>query len=154
MSEVRITQVVAEVMVPFTEGNTTQSGVRTTRFDAGEGSVYYLVSPVVDSGVELRSKTIKSVRQTGRRTNVSAMIYGYDVDDSISVNDLEAGVNSSTGPIALDDSTDVAQSEREPCNVVNSVLWAVRLEGDDTGQAERDRIDEIVVEVAEQGVRR
>lgn len=139
-------------------GATVPGSVRTEVFDEGEGSEYYLVALITDSGDELRSNNVKSVRTTGRRTNASAMVYGYDVNDPINVEDLEAGVRSSTRmvtrPQAFRDSTDVAQSERKPVNISNAVLWTVRLEGDDTGNEERDRIDEIVCEVAKQGVRR
>jgi hypothetical protein len=130
----------------------------TIRFAAGNGSRYYFVSQVTDSGDELRSKTIKTVRQIGRRTNVSATVYGYDVEQGISIADLENGTRSNTRmitrPQELEDSTEISQSRRKPIDVKNAVLSAVRLEGDDRGQTERDRIDEIVLEQAVQGVRR
>jgi hypothetical protein len=154
MSEVRVTQVVAEVIVPFVAGNTTAAGVTTERFDAGEGSEWYICSSVVDSGVELLAKTIKGMRAIGKLTNASMMLFGYDIGDGIDVGDLETGTNSSTGPVALTDSTQVAQSTMLNINVTNSVLWAVRISGDDTGETVRDRVDELVVQVAEGGVRR
>lgn len=129
-------------------------GVLTKRFDAGNGQPYYLVAPLVDSGSELRSKAIKAVHQTGKRSNVNAKIYAYDIDDEINITDLEDGANSTTGAISLDDSARVAQSEREQVNCPNAVLSTVRIEGDDTGETTRDRIDEIIVEHAIQGVRR
>jgi hypothetical protein len=131
-----------------------RGGTATKRFDAGEGNEYFLCAPVVDSGQELRSKVVKSVRQTGKRTNVNAKIYSYDVDDNIDVTALEDGTGSTTGAIALDDSTQVSQSPRVQTNCPNAVLHTVRIDGSDVGQSERDRIDEIVVEVAEMGVRR
>jgi hypothetical protein len=129
-------------------------GVMTKRFDAGEGSEWYICPSVVDSGVELLAKTIKGMRATGKFTNASMMLFGYDIGDGIDVGDLEAGANSSTGPVALTDSTQVAQSTMLNTNVTNSVLWAVRISGDDTGETVRDRVDELVVQVAEGGVRR
>jgi hypothetical protein len=82
------------------------------------------------------------------------MLFGYDIGDGIDVGDLETGTNSSTGSVALTDSTQVAQSAMLNTNVTNSVLWAVRISGDDTGETVRDRVDELVVQVAEGGVRR
>lgn len=130
----------------------------TKRFDAGTGSSYYVVAQVSDSGDELRSKTIKSLRTTGIRTNVSGMVYGYDVNQEISVDDLETGTRTNTRmttrPQDFSDSEGVTQSERKPINVANAVLSTVRIEGDDTGNEQRDRIDEIVIEQAKMGVRR
>lgn len=154
MSEIRVTQVVAEVIMPFTEGNTTATGPQTVRIGTGNGNAYYVVFPVVDSGEETRSKTVKAIRQTGKRTNASAKIYGYDIEDSINVTDLEDGTNSTTGAIALQNSTQVTQSQRHQVNVPNAVLWTVRIEGNDTGETTRDRIDEVEVEVSQIGVRR
>jgi len=130
----------------------------TEIFDAGEGSAYWLVPQITDSGDELRSKTIKSIRATGRLTNASAMVYGYDVGQPIIVEDLETGTRTNTQnttrPQTFTDTTEVTQTERKPINVANAVLHTVRIQGDDTGNEERDRIDEIVCEVAQQGVRR
>lgn len=157
MAQVQVTQIVVELMVPFVDSMTAPEG-ETMRFAAGNGSQYWLVSQITDSGVELRSKTIKAVRQTGRRTNVSAMVFGYDVEDEIIIADLEDGTRSNTQmmtrPQELEDSDQVSQSRRKPINISNAVLSAVRIEGDDRDQPDRDRIDEIVLEHAVQGVRR
>ena len=130
----------------------------TEIFDAGEGSAYWLVPQITDSGDELRSKTIKSIRVTGRLTNASAMVYGYDVGQPIIAEDLETGTRTNTQnttrPQTFTDTTEVTQTERKPINVANAALWTSRIQGDDTGNEERDRIDEIVCEVAQQGVRR
>lgn len=154
MSQVNVTQVVVELIVPFTEGNTTTPGVQTTRFDSGDGSAWYLVAPIVDSSSELRSKTIKAGHATGRLTNASFMIYAYDVTTGINMDDLESGDNSTSGPVPIDDSTMVAQSARAMLNIPNAVLHTIRIEGSDVGQSVRDEIHEIVYEVAIAGVRR
>lgn len=154
MSQVNVTQVVVELVVPFTEGNTSALGVRTTRFDSGEGSEWYIVAPIVDSGNELRSKTLKAAHATGRLTNASFMLYAYDVTTGINMDDLEAGTNSTSGPVPIDDSTMVTQSARAQLNIPNSTLHTIRLEGDDRGQPVRDEIHEIVYELAIAGVRR
>lgn len=128
--------------------------ITTERFDAGTGSSWYIAPPITDSDEELRSKVVKSIRVTGKVTNCLAMVYGYDVSDPILVSDLEDGDNSSTGSIGVDPTTQVAQLPREQVNVPNAVLHTVRIAGDDTGQTTRDRVDEIVAEVAVQGARR
>lgn len=154
MSRVNVTQVVVELIVPFTEGNTTTPGVQTTRFDAGEGSDWYLCSPISDSGNELRSKAIKAAHATGRFTNASFMVYGYDVGTGINLDDLESGENSSSGPVPIADSTLVTQSARATLNIPNSCLHAIRLEGSDVGQPVRDEVHEIIYELAVAGSRR
>ena len=126
----------------------------TMEFDEGNGNFYYLVPPIVDSGDELRSKVVKAIRVTGKKTNASVLGYGYDVETPINVTDLEDGINSATGALPLTDSTQVAQSERQQVNIPNAVLHTVRVQGDDTGETTRDRIDEVVTEQADQGVRR
>lgn len=128
--------------------------VDTMRLNAGDGSAYYIVPPVSDSGNEERSKVIKPVRVTGKLTNVVIKVYTYDVGDPVLVSDLETGVNSASGSIALSDTSQVTQSERQPINCPNAVLSTIRIEGDDTGEPSRDRIDESLYEQAIQGVRR
>jgi|ERR1051325_11767649 hypothetical protein len=156
MSGIFVSQIVLEVLSPF-EGDEPPpsiTGVGTFQFDGGEGSDYYLVAQVVDSGNELRSKVVKSPHATGRLTNAEILLYGYDVGAIVNIQDLEDGTNSSTGPMALPDSAGIAQSPRVPANVPNAVLHTIRLQGNDTGNDERDEIHELVYEVAEQGVRR
>lgn len=156
MSQVNITQVVAEVMVPFVD-TTTAPTAFTERFDAGEGQAWFIAAQLSDSGNELRSKVIKAVRATGRLTNASAMIYAFDVGQPINVADIESGTRTNTKyitrPQTFPDTTEVTQTARKPVNVVG-VLHTVRLSGDDTGQAVRDRVDEITYEQAIMGVRR
>lgn len=135
-----------------------RGSMETKRFDAGEGSSYYVVAQLDDSGDELRSKTYKAIRATGIKTNASATCYGFDVNQEIDVEDLETGnrtnTRMTTRPQEFTDSTGVTQSERKPINISNAVLGTVRYEGDDTGNEQRDRLDEIVIEQGKQGVRR
>ena len=128
--------------------------VNTKRFDTGLGSEWYVVPFVVDSDNELRSKVMKSMRATGKMTNPEMLAYGYDVSDPINVDYLEAGTHASTRVQTLPDSTQVAQSPRKQINVKNAVLHTIRLAGNDVGETERDRVEELVVEVAIEGVRR
>jgi hypothetical protein len=138
------------------EGSDTVGGVGTERFDAGNGTAYYVVSQISDSGDELRSKTIKAAYVVGKKTNASIQVYGWDVKQEINMTELEDGtrINGSTAPQALPDSTDVTQSKRQPVNVKNAVVSTVRVAGDCTGEEVMDRLDSICYEVAEEGVRR
>ncbi len=157
MSEVRVTQVAVEVMSPF-ETEVTRTGIGTERFDNGNGTAYFVAAQIADSGDELRSKTVKSIRVTSKRTNSSGMIFGYDINDPINMSDLENGTRSDTrmitAPQSFPDSAQVTQSKRKSVNISNAVLWTVRIEGDCTGETVMDRIDKICVEVADQGARR
>lgn len=115
---------------------------------------WWVVPQLSDSGVELRDKTIKAFRATGKMTNPQFQIYGYGPEDGIDVDALEAGTGSSTGPIFMDDTTLVTQTPRHQLNVVNSMTHTCRLAGMWPGTGEPDRIDEIAYEVAQQGIRR
>lgn len=151
-ADVQISQLTIELsvgsLVPVPSG-----GLGTVRFNDGLGSPWYVVPPISDSGNETRSKAVKSGRVTGKVTNAKVKFYPWDVDDEINVTDLEEGTNFATD-VDLTDAARVAQSQRQQVNVPNAVLSTVRVEGDDTGQTTRDRIDEIVLEQAIQGVRR
>lgn len=136
------------------EGPFVSTTVTTERFDSGEGSEWWIVPAITDSGNELQSKVIKPARVTGRLTNASLMIYTWDVGGEIDVAELEAGTGSATGPIPLDDTTQVTQSPLISVDCKNAVLSTIRVEGDDTGQAVRDQVHEILYQQATQGVRR
>lgn len=133
--------------------------VRTATFDgndlgSGARSHYWLVAQPTDSGDELRSKVVKAVRVTGKVTNASAQIYGYDVGQPVNVSDVEKGIDASTRPQRLPDTEHVTQSARKQVNVPNAALWTFRVQGTWEGDATKDRLDEVVCEVARQGVRR
>ena len=155
---VHISQFSVEVWAPTTPTPppppTTTPGVGTFRFDSGLGSSWYLVPPVTDSGNELRSKVVKTLRATGRVHNCSMTAYGYDVNQEIVAADLEEGINASCRAQSIPDTTQVAQSMRKQINVKNAVLHTMRIEGSDIGQPDRDEIHELCYEVADQGARR
>jgi hypothetical protein len=115
---------------------------------------WWIVPQLSDSGIELRDKVIKSFRATGKFTNPKFQVYGYGPQQDINVDDIEEGVNSRTGAVVMADTTQVQQSKRFQVNVPNSMLHTVRLQGMYPGTGERDRVDEIVYEVSQQGIRR
>ena len=153
-----ITQFVTEVLVPLSEvppPPTVTPRVETARFDArGGGSSWYLVPQLSDGGIELRDKTIKAFRPTGKMTSPQFSIYKNGSQEPIVVSDIEDGINSATGKIPLPTTTEVEVYARTQVNVANAMLYTWRLEGVYDGVGDPDRIDECTVEVAIQGVRR
>lgn len=135
-------------------GEIETQGVSTKVFDEGLGNTWYMVGQISDSGDELRAKTVKALRVTGKLTAASAKIYGYEPTEDVNVDDLEDGTNSETGAVALVDTDRVAQSERWQVNVPNAVLHTIRVEGEWDGVGDPDRIDEVVYEVADHGNRK
>lgn len=128
--------------------------VRTFRFDAGERSHYWLALQPSDSGDELRSKVVKPGRTTGKVTNASMLFYKWDVGEPINATDVEFGLNAATRPQRLPDVPHVTQSKLLPVNVPNACLHTTRVQGTWEGDTIKDRIDEIVYQLARQGVRR
>ena len=152
-----ISQFVVELLVPLSEAPPpppVTPRVETVRFDAGAGSSWYLVAQLTDSGIELRDKTVKAFRATGKMTVPQFSIYGYGPTKAINVTDIEDGINSNTGKLALPTTTQVVQTARKQLNVANVMTHTFRLEGVWDGTGEPDRIDEVVYEVAQMGVRR
>jgi len=127
----------------------------TKRFDAGTGNADWWILPQLsDSGVELRDKTIKAVRITGKVTEASFEVYGYGATEELDIASMIAGTNSRTGAVAIPDTTGVESTQRFQVRVPRSALHTVRVEGTWDGEGIKDRIDEIEYEIAEQGVRR
>ena len=152
-----ISQFVTELLVPLSVAPPpppVTPTVESVRFDAGSGSSWYLVAQLTDSGVETRDKTVKAFRATGKMTVPQFSIYGYGPQRSVNVTDIEDGVNSNTGKRPMRTTTEVQQSARKQINVANVMLWTWRLEGVWDGSGEPDRIEEVVCEVAQQGIRR
>lgn len=130
--------------------------VDTKRFNAGDGSAWYVIPPLSDSGSESRSMVVKPARVTGKLSNATLQIFTFDVNDEIDVSDMENGLNSASGSVALTDTTEVRQSERKPVNCPNAVLHTIRIAGewDATDGSDPDRVDEVLYELAVQGCRR
>jgi hypothetical protein len=152
-----ITQFVTEVLVPLSEvppPPTVTPRVETARFDArGGGSSWYLVPQLSDGGVELRPKTVKAFRATGKMTSPQFSVYGYRPQEPIVVSDIEDGINSTTPKIPLPTTTDVEVYARTPIDVAGAMVYTWRLEGTWDGVGDPDRVDEVICELAVQGGR-
>lgn len=138
-------------------GGRTGSSVGSTtteRFDAGDGSAWFLVPSISDSGVPLRDKVMKPVTVIGQLTNASFKVYGWGPDDPIDVAAIEAGTGAKTNAQSLPDSTSPTRSARVPVNVPNLMLHTIRVEGNCSDTGTLDRVDQIAYEQAVMGVRR
>lgn len=131
------------------------SPVGTFVFDLGLGCDYYIVPQLSDSGQELRDKVVKAMYLTGKVTNASLGLFGYGATNPIDVELIEAGnINSLTGVVTIPDVSLVTETKRYPINCRNVRIHTIRVQGRWDGTGIRDRIDEMVYEVAEQGARR
>lgn len=157
MSQIDITQVAVEIMTPFVE-TPVIPGIDAVTFDLfeeGENVDWYVVGQLSDSGDELRDKVVKSTHVTGKLTDASFGVFAYGPDDDIDVAVIESGnAAATTGAVALTDSAQVTQTERHQVNVPNTEVFTVRVEGVYDGTGVKDRVDEIVTEIAEQGIKR
>lgn len=129
---------------------------QTVRFGAGNGSEWWVLAQLSDSGNELRSKTIKSAYVIGKVTNANLRVYRFDVGQPIDVQAMEDDdrLAGATREQALSDTSHVTQSVRKQLNVTSAVMHTIRVSGDDRDQPTRDRVDQITYEQSIQGVRR
>jgi hypothetical protein len=129
------------------------SPIGTFTVGAGLGLDWYIALQLSDSGVELRDKVVKPIRLIAKTTRGLVKGYGYGPKEDINVADIEDGVNQKV-TLAIADTTQVQVSPRLPWNIKNAMVHTVRVEGIWDGEGIPDRIDEIVYEVARQGIRR
>lgn len=152
-----ISQFVVELLAPFGEQPPpppVTPEARTMRFDAGLGSDWWVVAQITDSGDNLRDKCVKSFVATGKMTVPQFSIYAKGPQKNIDVAAMEAGTGSATGKKPLPTTTEVQRTARRQLNVPNAMLWTWRLEGIWNGEGIPDRVDEVVIETAAQGIRR
>lgn len=138
---------------------------RTFHFDAnftldggaGVAVPWYAAWQFTDDGSEVRDKTVKAIRVTGKLSALAtAGVHGAGAGEVINVPVLEAGNGGSkSGSIPLAATAAIGQGPRIPVNVPNLGVWTVRI--DDTWDGSfisESRIDEVVVERSVGGVRR
>lgn len=127
--------------------------VGTFTVGAGLGNPYDLTLQLSDTGIELRDKVVKDPRVTGRFTSAKLKIYGYGPKEDINVEDIENGTGFKV-MVTIDNCSQVRHSRILPLNVKNAMTHTARIEGIWDGVGIPDRVDEIVYQVARQGIRR
>lgn len=153
-SQARISQLTIELGAVV--GTTPPTDTPLNTFTLGFGGLninWYIVPQITDSEVELRDKMVKAVRVTGKVSNCNIKPYGWQPTQDIDVGDLEDGLNPLC-TVFIPDTTEVVQSQRYQINCPNLMQHTVRVAGFWSGTGIPDRVDEIVYEVAQQGIRR
>lgn len=131
--------------------------VGTYQFDSAAGSSvgWYISGPFEDYESEMRTHVVKRIRVTAKTTSGSIGVFGATPTEAIPVTSLEAGNSSSlTGVVSVPNSSTVTQSQQFLVNCPNLAQSTVRVQGTYDGSAAvKDRVDEIVIQAAGQGVR-
>lgn len=142
--------------------------VRTYRWDEpveGDAIPYFLAWEFSDAGIKDRTFAVKSIMVAGDLSLMpSAYIYGAGPGESIPTATLETpmsvGANglspgSKSGPITLPFSFDPTQRDFIGLDVDNLKQYSVKVEGVWTVSfIDRDRIDEVLLEIEPRGARR
>lgn len=134
--------------------SSTTGATTTEQFDNGDGSAWWIVPSISDSGEMLRDKNVKPVTVIGQLNNSSFKVYAWGPNDEMDVAAIEAGTGASTNSQSLPQSTSPTRSARVPINVPNAMLHTIRLEGDCREADKLDEIHQISYELAIQGCRR
>lgn len=130
--------------------------IETRRFDEPDGSPvpYNQAWAFWDGGSEDRPKKIKNPRVTGKVTSGTIGIFGAESGENIDIDLIESGnAASKSGAIALDAGTGVEYRAREDCAVRGLMSFAPNIEGVWSGTGERDRLDELTLDILTQGRR-
>lgn len=132
--------------------------MKTYRYDDGDGSdagnfPAYLVWQISDDGFEDKSKYLKSIRPSGKFTNLSVKIYGQRPGGELIVEDLEDGTNA-LATIAFDASTEITRYRRKKFKVKNLANYAIRIATTWDGSGMLDRLDELALEIGLHGKKR
>lgn len=131
--------------------------VGTYRWDqvAGAAVAWRACPPFSDNGDEMRGHCLKRVRATIKSTSGTFGVYGTQPTEAIDVAAIDAGNASSlTGAQAIPNSSSVSLSQEFQINCANLSVSTVQLSGTYSGSGTLERIDELVIAGAEQGVRR
>lgn len=131
--------------------------IGTYRWDqaAGVSVASSACSAFSDMGNELRGHVLKRFRTTAKTTSGTFGIYGFQPTEVIDTALITAGNASSlTGAVALTNTAGVALSPEFTFNAANLSVSAVQIASTYAGSGTLDRIDEVVLEGAEQGIRR
>ena len=135
-------------------GDTIVTG--TYQFNGGSGAStdYYAAFQYSDYGVNLRDHVVKAVKVTGEMASGNVKVYGSGATQTVDVSALEAGTSSLVSQSVTTSTSAVAVSQRYQLNIPNLAISTVRVSGTYSGTGSVDRIDEVIIEAAQQGVRR
>lgn len=131
--------------------------VGTFTFDvvSGDPVEWYAAAQISDSGDEMRSVVVKRPRATAKTTDGSLGIFGWQPTQVIDVDALESGNAASlTGAVSIPNAAGVVETEQFPVNCPNLTSSTIRIQGEFAGSGDRDRVDELIYEVAQMGIRR
>jgi hypothetical protein len=81
-------------------------------------------------------------------------LYGYGADDDIDIAALEDNTDSVSGAVSLGTTTGTKITTRKQLCCPNLNMYTPRVSGTWAGTGTKDRVDEILVEAAIEGVRR
>jgi len=135
--------------------------VGTLRFDtfewnkiSGEEVPYYAAWQLNACGLLDQNKTIRAARASGKFTNGSLDLYGFDSETPVDLSIIEDGTNAQVS-INLGTTTDVETTIRARVNAPSNFMVTARISGTYNGTDEIvDRIGGCVLEVMPQGPRR
>lgn len=128
----------------------------TVKVGTGNGSEWWYIPQLSDSGVELRTKTVKDPYVIGKITNGRIRGYRFDVGQEIDIAGMEddTRLTGASNSLPIAETDHVAQCPMVRMNLKNASMHTMRISGDGRGQTTRDRVDQICYQVATQGVRR
>jgi hypothetical protein len=138
-----------------TAGSTVATKTYTFDTISGESVPWRLAPAFSDTGDELRSHVIKRIRATAKSTSGSLGVFGFQPTQVIDISLLATGNSASlTGAISLPNTTSVALTQQFQVNCPNLDVSTIQIQGTWGGTGNKDRVDEILYELAPQGVRR
>ena len=140
---------------------TDQLRIDTWEFDSPEPNVddrdpinYYVAFQLMDNGAENIDKKLDAIRVTCKTSdNGKVQIYVFQQGDVIDKDNIESGT-SPTYEIDIPDATEVTRHKRVKGGPKNMSIWLMRYSGTWTGIGDRDRSDEIILELGFHGTKK
>jgi hypothetical protein len=135
--------------------------IDTWEFDSPEPNVgdrddidYYLAWQVMDGGAENIDKRIEAIRATCKTSdNGKVQIHKFQQGDDIDKDAIEAGTGAAY-EVAIADATAVTRHKRKKGGPKGMALFSVRFSGTWDGTNDRDRLDELVIELTSHGTKK
>jgi hypothetical protein len=115
---------------------------------------WYLAWALSNGGDDSRDKVVRALTATGKFTAGQMDLYGYGADDDIDIAALEDNTDSVSGAVSLGTTTGTKITTRKQLCCPNLNMYTPRVSGTWAGTGTKDRVDEILVEAAIEGVRR